>query len=142
MRAVAADGGGADGHGHEIRAAIALQHLFAHALEFAVEGEREEGVVFGDVRRVRHAIDGAGAGIDEALHATGFGGFHHRFETIEIDGFGEFFVQFEAGVVRDAGQVQDGIHAPEGVGQALGIADIGFDDFKARMGGEVVAVEH
>ena len=55
-RAVAANRGRADHHAGEVIRLVLPQHRFAHALEFVVERQRNEGMILGDVRRVADAV--------------------------------------------------------------------------------------
>ena len=43
------------------------------------------------------------------VYAGFLGSEHHRLEGVEIDRGRELFVEFEAGVIGDAGQIDEGV---------------------------------
>ncbi len=120
---VAADGGGAEDdafHG----AGAGEEDLFAFQFAGGVAGHGGGGGVFGDIALAAGAVDAGGAGEDEAVDSGALGGADDGAEGVEVDGAGEGGVEVVAGVVGDAGEVDDDIGSAQGVGDARGIADV------------------
>ena len=143
-RRVAAHRRRTEDHAGEARVRVLLQERLAHALVLVVERERHERMVLGDVGLVGHAVDRARRGVDEALHPGLLGREHHRLEGVEVDRGGQILVELEARVVRDAGEIDDGVMARHRRREFGGVADIAVDDAQVRVVSrqELVAEEH
>ena len=131
-RAVAADRRRTDHDAGEVVGLVLPQQRLAHALELVVERERHQRMVLGHVGRVADAVDRARRAVDEALHAGRFGREHHRLEAIVVDGLGQLLVELEARIVRDAGEMQDGVLTLQRLGQPRRVADVALDHAQVR----------
>src|SRR5258708_19750759 len=81
-------------------------------------------MVLADLRRRGDAIDRARRRVGAAPDTLLLRGDHQRLEAVEVDRLAEALVQLEARVVRDAGAVDAGVHAPEILLELRGITHI------------------
>ena len=140
-RRVAADGGGADDHGGEVRGLVAEQDRLAHALVLVVVGEGHERMVLGDVRSVADPIHARRRGVDEPARPRPARDAHERLEAIVVDRAAQSRIQLEARIVRDAGEMDDRVHARGGLAQCLLVPDIRLHELEGRVTGQHVGAE-
>ena len=132
-RRISADGRGPYDDGREFRRLMTKQEGFTKAFVLVVIGQRHQRVVFGHVRRVADAINRAAGDVDEALHARQFAGLHQRLETFVIDGTAQRRIEIEAGIIGNAGHVNDIRHPVEAPGIQFGVANVAADNLQIRM---------
>ena len=83
-----------------------------------------------------HSIDAGGRSVDESADAAVLGNIDKRQEGLVIDRAAEGGVELEAGVVRNAGEVDHGVAAGQRFFEERGIAQISFEEFQIQaMGG-------
>ncbi len=128
-------------HRRELGSAISVENRLTHPLVLVVVGQRHQGVLLGHVGLVADTIDARRGGIDEAPHAARPGDGHQRLERVVVDRFAEAGVELEAGIVRDAGQVDDGVDVSQRRPEELLVADVAANLLETRrpLGEDVVA---
>jgi hypothetical protein len=98
-------------------------------------------MLLGHFRSIGDAVHGAGGSVDEAADALGDRGLHHRLEAIVVDGLAEAWIELEAGIIGDAGEVDDGITALERLGEAGDVAQVAGNHLQLGMLGQAFGAE-
>jgi hypothetical protein len=101
----------------------------------------DEGMVLGHVRRVADPVDAGGRGVDEPPHAHMPRLRHQRLEAVVVDGAAQRRVQLEAGIVRDAGEVDHRVHSPEALLDRHRVAQVPLDQLEGGMTRQHVLAE-
>jgi len=140
-RRPSADGRGTERERGEAGRAAFFEFVLAHGFEAGVVGERFARQVFGDILLLLHAIDAGGRGVDESADAAVLSDIDKRQEGFVIDRAAKGWIELEAGVVRDAGEMNDGIAARQRFFEERGIAQISFEEFQIQAMGGNDAVE-
>ena len=135
-RRPSADGRGTERERGEAGRAAFFEFVLAHGFEAGVVGERFARQVLGDILFLLHSIDAGGRGVDESADAAVLGNIDKRQEGLVIDRAAEGGVELEAGVVRNAGEVDHSVAAGQRFFEERGIAQISFEEFQIQaMGG-------
>ena len=129
MRRVSAHGGRPDDDGGEGGALVAEQDGLAHALVLVVVGQRTSGwsSVTSGASLTPHARGGR---VDELPHTHLPRLRHQRLEAVVVDGAAQRRVQLEAGIVRDAGEVDHRVHVPEALLDRHRVAQVALDQLE------------
>ena len=104
-----ANGGWAKGERGETGSAAFFQFVLAHGFEAGVVGKRLARQILGNILFLLDPIHTGGGGVDETLNATVLGDIHKRHEGIVIDRAAQTGIELEAGVVGNAGEVNNSI---------------------------------
>src|SRR5690348_617273 len=92
-------------------------------------------MVLGDVGRIADAVDARRRGVDEAPHPRVASRHNQRFEALVVDRPAQRRIQLEAGIVRDAGQVDDVTGAAHRLRDHGTVADVAFDALEGTIAG-------
>ena len=127
-----ADGRGTERERGKAGRAAFFEFVLAHGFEAGIVGERFARQVLGDILFLLHSIDTGGRGVDESADAAVLGNVDKRQEGLVVDRAAEGGVELEAGVVRNAGEVNDGVAAGQRFFEESGIAQISFEEFQIQ----------
>src|SRR5439155_19331757 len=114
----------ADDIHREVRGLMTEEDGLTQALVLVVVGERDQRVFLGDLWSVANAVDRTRSGVDEPAHAGGSTRLNHRLEAVVVDRPAERRIQLEAGIIGDAGEMDDRVVPGAGAGELRGVAAV------------------